>query len=339
MYLALLEKSANGKIGRMVTKTIASRFSVSIRVIQRIWKQAKNTAMNGKVDVSHRKTKKCGRKSVSIDMEQFRNVPLCKRTTLRSLSFAIKIGKTTLVRHLKLGTIRRHSNPIKPLLKEGNKKARVEFCISMLETQSIPRNPQFMDMYNIIHVDEKWFYMTKKKENYYLLSSEDEPHRTCKSKNFVDKVMFLAAVARPRFDNQGNVIFSGKLGIFPFITKEPAKRSSVNRPAGTLETKAMTSVGRDVIRSFYINKVLKAIREKWPREDYGKTICIQQDNARTHIDPDDPEFCQAATQEGFNIYVRCQPPNSPYLNMLDLDFFNVIQSLRYKEAQRILMSL
>ncbi|WOG92956.1 hypothetical protein DCAR_0312234 [Daucus carota subsp. sativus] len=189
-------------------------------------------------------------------------------------------------------------------------------------------------MSNKIHVDEKWFYMTKKKENYYLLLDEGEPHRTCKSKNFVDKVMFLAAVARPRFDAEGNVTFSGKLGIWPFVTKEPAKRSSVNRPAGTLETKAMTSVGRDVIRSFYINKLLKAIREKWPREDYGKSICIQQDNARTHIDPDDPEFCQAAAQEGFNIYVRCQPPNSPDLNVLDLGFFNAIQSLRYKESPK-----
>lgn len=146
--------------------------------------------------------------------------------------------------------------------------------------------------------------------------------------------MFLAAVARPRFDVQGNVSFSGKIGIFPFITKEPAKRSSVNRPAGTLETKSMTSVGRDIIRSFYINKVLKAIREKWPREDYGKTICIQQDNAKTHIDPNDTEFYQAAAQEGFNIYVRCQPPNSPDLNVLDLGFFNVIQSLRYKESPK-----
>ena len=60
----------------------------------------------------------------------------------------------------------------------------------------------------------------------------------------------LAVVARPRFDVEGNVIFSGKIGIYPFVTKEPAKRSSVNRVAGMLETKAMTSVKRDTIRSF-----------------------------------------------------------------------------------------
>ncbi|XP_074346321.1 uncharacterized protein LOC141685095 [Apium graveolens] len=194
-------------------------------------------------------------------------------------------------------------------------------------------------MYNVIHVDEKWFYMTRKNEKYYLLLDEEEPYRTCKSKNFVAKVMFLAAIARPRFDEEGNVIFSGRIGIFPFITKEPAKRSGVNRVAGTMETKVMTSVKRDTVRSYYINKLLPAIFEKWPREEINKPIIIQQDNARTHIDPNDPEFCQAVQQYGFNIKLMCQPNNSPDLNVLDLGFFRAIQSLKYKEASRTIDEL
>lgn len=58
--------------------------------------------------------------------------------------------------------------------------------------------------------------------------------------------MFLAAVARPQFDEDNNTIFDGKIGIFPFVYKEPAQRSSKNRVAGTLETKACTSVTKDV---------------------------------------------------------------------------------------------
>lgn len=140
VFLALLEKSVNGKIDRVTTKNIASKFSVSIRVSQRIWKQVKDTPVNGKVDVSHRKTKNCGRKRVTIDLEQFRNVPLSRRTTLRSLSYATKVSKTTLIRHKNSGTFRRHSNSIKPLLKDDNKRARLQFCISMLEKDSIPHD-------------------------------------------------------------------------------------------------------------------------------------------------------------------------------------------------------
>ena len=125
----------------------------------------------------------------------------------------------------------------------------------MLEPTSVPHDPRFIDMENIIHIDEKWFNITKKCEKYYLLPEERDPVRSCKSKNFLLKIMFLAAVARPRFDSEGNETFSGKIGIFPFVTKEPAKRSSANRVAGTLETKPINSVGRETCRSFLINKV------------------------------------------------------------------------------------
>jgi len=189
-------------------------------------------------------------------------------------------------------------------------------------------------MHNIIHIDEKWFYLTKKSENYYFLLDEDELHRTCKSKNFIAKVMFLVAQARPRFDAQGNEFFDGKIGVFPFFTKEPAKRTSANRVAGTMETKAMTLVNRDVIRSFFIEKVLLAIKAKWPREALGSTIFIQLDNARTHISLDDPEFLQEATKYGFDICLMSQPPNSPDLNDLDLGFFSAIQSLQHKESPK-----
>jgi len=95
-------------------------------------------------------------------------------------------------------------------------------------------------MYNVVHIDEKWFYMTRKKEKYYLLPIEEEPYRTCQGKNYIGKGMFLAAMTRPRFDGEGNEIFSGKIGVFPFVTMQPAQRRSGNLEAGTLELKPMT---------------------------------------------------------------------------------------------------
>lgn len=308
---------------------MASLYSVSVRSIQRLWQQAKDGG-----DVSHRKTKNCGRKRVQINFTRFREIPLSKRTTFRSLACALNTNKSSLGRLLKSGVIRRHSNAIKPFLKEENRRSRLQFCLSMLEVDSLPQDPTFISMHNIIHIDEKWFYMTKKSQNFYLLPDEDDPLRTCKSKNFIAKVMFLAAVARPRFDAQGNEVFSGKIGVFPFVTKEPAKRTSVNRAAGTLETKPITSINREVIKSFLIDKVLPAIKAKWPRGDLKYPIFIQQDNARTHIDINDADFCQAATQDGFDIRLMCQPANSPDLNVLDLGFFSAIQSLQHKESPK-----
>jgi len=86
--------------------------------------------------------------------------------------------------------------------------------------------------------------------------------------------------------------------------------------------------------SFLIEKVLVAIKEKWPREDLGSPIFIQQDNARTHINHDDLEFFQAATQDGFDIRLMCQPANPSDLNVLDLGFFSATQSLQLKESPK-----
>ena len=109
--------------------------------------------------------------------------------------------------------------------------------------------------------------------------------------------MFLVAVARPRFDAFSNEVFSGKIGIFPLTTLEPAKRSSGNRVARTLETKLILSITKDVTRSWLIEKVLPTIRAKWPQGHEGP-IYIQQDNARPHISVNDSEFLEASSRDG-----------------------------------------
>jgi hypothetical protein len=40
--------------------------------------------------------------------------------------------------------------------------------------------------------------------------------------------MFLCALARPRFDDNGNCTFDGKIGMWPFVEKVEAQRRSDN---------------------------------------------------------------------------------------------------------------
>ncbi|KAI5444169.1 hypothetical protein KIW84_012693 [Lathyrus oleraceus] len=325
--ILLCSSDVNGNlIGTGVVERVAASYNVHRSVIYRIWKQLKDTG-----NVCHNRTQNCGRKRVQLDLELMRQVPLSKRSTYRSLACALNIPKTSLVRLHKVGVIRRHTNTLKPYLKEDNMIACLRFCLSMIDKNSLPHDPKFISMHNIVFIDEKWFYITRNKVTNYLHVDEEEPHRTCKSKNFISKVMFLCAVTRPRFDNEENETYSGKIGIFPFVYEQPARRSSVNRVAGTIETKPIASVTREVNKAYLINKVLPAIENMWPREDVGKKIFIQQDNARSHISKDDPDFCRAASESEFDIQLTCQPPNSPDLNVLDLGFFNAIQSLQQKE--------
>ncbi|KAI9124738.1 hypothetical protein K1719_004660 [Acacia pycnantha] len=253
----LLSNSQGGRLRKGAARKVASMYSVSNSSIRRIWQKTK--VGDG---ACHKKTKKCGRKKVKLDLDQFLQVPLSKRTKLRDLSSTLNINKTSLVRLKKEGAIERHSNPIKPFLKEENMVARLQFCLTMIENGSIIGDLTYKSMHNIVHLDEKWFYMTKNNANYYLLPGEEEPLRTTKNKNFIGKVMFLVDVACPRFDSDGNETFSGKIGVYPLVTQEPAKRKSVNKLAGTLVMKPIVSVTKGVSRQFLIEHVVLAIKEK-----------------------------------------------------------------------------
>nr|XP_009590283.1 uncharacterized protein LOC104087497 isoform X2 [Nicotiana tomentosiformis] len=206
-----------------------------------------------------------GRKQIHVDINMVKEIPLCRRTNIRSLARAMDMSTSTIFRRIKEGAIRPHTNAIKPHLTEENKKARLQFCLSMIE--------------------------------------------------------------------------SGKIGIFPFVFKEPAKRNSKNRVAGTLETKPILSVTKDVTRTCLIEKILPAIRSKWPLSQSNAPIFIQQDNARPHLSVNGLQFTEAARQDGFDIRFCFQPPNSLDLNVLDLGFFRAIQSLQHQMAPKTIDEL
>ena len=51
---------------------------------------------------------------------------------------------------------------------------------------------------------------------------------------------------------------------------------------------------------------------------------------------DDLVFCEVARQDGFDIWLICQPPNSLDFNILDLGFFWAIQ---YKKDAKTIKDL
>lgn len=122
---------------------------------------------------------------------------------------------------------------------------------------------RFHDFYDYVHIDEKWFFIDKDRKTYYVTDSEKEPHRAARSKRFLIKVMFLVAVARPRFDTSRNQWFDGHIGLWPCVETQPAKRNSKNRLKGTLVT-APVIVDRTVARRMLINEVIPAIKTVWP---------------------------------------------------------------------------
>ncbi|KAH9159503.1 hypothetical protein LEN26_002307 [Aphanomyces euteiches] len=217
------------------------------------------------------------------------------------------------------GSRREHT---RPLLSDQHKKDRVDYCKRYVE-------PLLDDMYDCVHVDEKWFYVTRTKIRLYLWPDEELPHRCVENKGHIEKVMFLCAVARPR---EG---WNGKVGCWEITDIVTAKRTSKNRPAGT-PLAVPTTINREKYRSMLMQHVLPAIQSRWiwPSGFSAGTIWIQQDNARSHVLPNDSLVLAAGKEGSWDIRLRNQPAKSPDLNVLDLGFFNSIQSLQHKKECR-----
>ncbi|XP_021727169.1 uncharacterized protein LOC110694301 [Chenopodium quinoa] len=228
------------------------------------------------------------------------SVPLYKRTTERSYAAALKVSHGFLHNLKKKGRLRTHSAANHPTLTPNHKVARLKWALAHIHPIPQVGNPTFIDMQQVIHIDEKWFYMNPETRQFYLLPKEENPYMCQQSKRYKIKAMFMAMIGKPLYDLTGNMLHDGKYGIFPFTYQQLAKKKRKNRDAGTLETKAVQSVTREEIRKI------------------------------PHQIPRDEEFKAACTTHGFNIQLVFQPAQSPDLNVLDLGLFKVIQSLQYQ---------
>jgi hypothetical protein len=93
----------------------------------------------------------------------------------------------------------RHLLALKPMLKDHNKLRRLYFAMSMINsgTLSARGNPTFLDQMDRVHIDEKWFWICQDSEKYIMVEDEALPRRTVRHKGYIEKVMFLCALARP----------------------------------------------------------------------------------------------------------------------------------------------
>ncbi|XP_021740054.1 uncharacterized protein LOC110706440 [Chenopodium quinoa] len=280
----------------------------------------KQMAQGNVIDVRSKKLGRTSPKPKEYSDEWLQSVPLYKRTTERSYAGALNVSHLTIHRLRKKGRLGTHTSTNHPALTSNNKVARLKWVLSHINPISTQGDPKFVDMQEVIHIDEKWFYLNPETRKFYLLPKEEDPYRCQQSKRFKIKAMFMDMIGKPIYARDGTLLHDGKYGIFPFVIKQMENKKSKNREAGTLETKDVQNVNKDAIRQMLMEHIIPAIHQQWP-ETVSRNVKIQWDNARPHQIPKDEEFVAACHANGFNIEMVYQPAQSPDLNVLDLGLF------------------
>ena len=354
-YHMLLGMADGETLARGAVSSVAAVFSVHKSTISRLWRTVRRKSLNNEnlapgeeaeaEDIYASDAPKRRKGKYLHDRDELKAaamaLPKSRRKRYRWLAAALDIPLSTVYYLTKQQCIfKKVRAPLKPTLTLDNRLWRVDHCISKIDKDS----NLFYGMFDEIHVDEKWFFLCKDKESYIIVSDEeDAPERYVKHKSHITKVMFLCAQARPRMIPNGTrggmVMWDGKIGIWPIGEYKAAQRGSVNRPAGTMEWHNK-NICMDVYRQLLLEKVIPAIKSKWPRVDYNNpnyTIIIQQDGATTHIPAHDRAFATSLEELGVpegKIELLTQPANSPDLNLNDLGFFASLQSAYYQNCPR-----
>lgn len=211
--------------------------------------------------------------------KEARKVPFSSRRNLRAIGVSVNVPVSALHRMHKEGSFKKHSSSVKPCLSEENKASRFDHALSEIHPVGVGDRCKHKDMMDRVDVDEKWLNQTKINEKCMLVaagdsdSGEEEPEdeegpdrkAKHKAKGCIDKVMFICAQARPRWDPDANSMWDGKLGLWPVGHCAPAERRSVSRlPRGTIIWKNET-VDKKKCRSLSLEKAFPAVKAKWAK--------------------------------------------------------------------------
>ena len=161
--------------------------------------------------------------------------------------------------------------------------SKMELALSFIDKNNTSK---FKNMEDLIHIDEKWFYLTKDRQRFIMAADKAEPYRHVQHKSFLTKIMFLCAVARPRYDMNKNAWFDGKNGIWPIGKWEPVKWSSKKCTKGMPVWKNQC-ITRDVYCEYLIQKLLLLGHDQshTTAQSHGESHTPPPHNQRSYLKP------------------------------------------------------
>ena len=232
----LLARLENGVLPWGSFTIVADEIGVSRNTISRLWRQAcrackQSLIITPEIALRNNSRTNCLKYSHVEFCQGLKEIPRHCCKTYCSTVKAMGVTLSTVQRMLlHLDVCRVHTSSLKPTLTDENKMSRMELALSYVDKNNTSK---FETMEDLIHIDEKWFYLMKDGQRFIIAADKEEPYRHVQHKSFLTKIMFLCAVARPRYDTRRNAWFDGKIRIWPIGKWELVKRSSKKCAKGT----------------------------------------------------------------------------------------------------------
>jgi hypothetical protein len=254
-----------------------------------------------------------------------------RRRSYRRWAEAATKPRATLHRWAKLMGVTKQQQWVKPSLSEAQKLARLRWVVDMIEDVD-DDHPNFKSLENRFYADEKWFYLFLECKGYLVAPGEEVPAaRAVRHKSHIPKAMFICLVGHPC----ANFNFTGLVAIHTCTEVVQAQRGSKNFDKGAdkeVDVPVTAEYYREWMRRYLLPSLIQGARERaggcaGARKE---KFVLQHDGAKVHTGKGNtahwPELLRELAPD-LAIEVVVQPPQSPDLNVLDMGFFNSLQTL------------
>lgn len=156
---------------------VAGNFNASPWTISSIRKKKPENGVVLSIGENVHKNRKwsCGRPQICSRKrdESLLNTSLHQFRTLKDVSGVTGFSLGTIWNVLKWDEIHRVSNTLKPLKSETNKIQIVSWALKFINLQTL----SFSDMFDYVHLDEKWFCMPENASRFHLEKNESNTER------------------------------------------------------------------------------------------------------------------------------------------------------------------
>ena len=142
----------------------ADQIGVSHSTISRLWRQAcgareQSLIITLEITSRNKSLTNCLKYSHAEFCQDLKEIPMHRRKTYRSTAKSMGVTMSTVQQMLLHRDVCRvHTSSLKPTLTEENKMSRMELALSFVDKNNTSK---FENMKDLIHIDEKWFYLTK----------------------------------------------------------------------------------------------------------------------------------------------------------------------------------
>ena len=150
---------------------VTEEIGVARSSISRLWRQVHGARQQSliiapEIASQNNSRANCLKYSHAEFRQGLKEIPRCRCKTYHSTAKAMGVTLSTVQRILLHRDVCHiHTSSLKPTLTEENKMSRMELALSLVDKNNTTK---FENMEDLIHIDEKWFYLMKDGQRFII---------------------------------------------------------------------------------------------------------------------------------------------------------------------------